>query len=444
MPQIQTIGLWERIERFWFRPVSASGFGMMRVAYGLTAFMVFALQWNNVPRYYSDHGMMPHAAMDFFLRPDYRFTILGWIMNPADVSWLYLLLLASLILVTLGIWTRAGLIVSTVLLYSFHEYNPVLLDGGDTLLRLIGLILLLSPCDRTFTLGTLRRRLRSVVQHGEDQAPSERTMAIWPYRLLLWQMICIYISSTWEKLSGTTWPSGSAVAIVLHHTGFSRIPPSIADALTPFSPLLTYSVLVAQVSWILLLILPVLTWYTPLPKRLNGSVKRTVIAAGFLMHLGITLTMDVGLFSFVIFTAYLGLLLDDDFRAIRNFFNWSDAGIVVLFDGTCGLCRRSVVILKVLDWLHRLQFADFTDERVRKEHAPDIRPAALEKAMHIKLTDGSFQKGFRAFRALCWNLPPLWVLAPLLYIPGMTVIGDWVYDNVASRRMRCGDGACRI
>jgi hypothetical protein len=215
---------------------------------------------------------------------------------------LYLLLLASLILVIVGLWTRAGLIVSTVLLYSFHEYNPVLLDGGDTLLRLIALILLVSPCDRTFTLSTLRRRLRSVVQHGKDQAPSERTMAIWPYRLLLWQMICIYISSTWEKLSGTTWPGGSAVAIVLHHTGFSRIPPSIADALTPFSPLLTYSVLVAQISWILLLILPVLTWYTPLPKRWNGSVKRTVIAAGFLMHLGITITMDVGLFSFVIFT----------------------------------------------------------------------------------------------------------------------------------------------
>jgi hypothetical protein len=38
----------------------------------------------------------------------------------------------------------------------------------------------------------------------------------------------------------------------------------------------------------------------------------------------------------------------------------------------------------------------------------------------------------------------LWLLAPFLYIPGMTVIGDWVYENVASRRMRCGDGACRI
>lgn len=435
--------LWAHIERFWFQRVSAAGFGMMRVAYGLAALCVFVAQWGNVTRYYSDVGLMPHSALSYFLRPDFRFSLLDWV-PVSGVMWLYLLLLATLVLVTLGIWTRAALAVSTLLLFSFHEYNPVLLDGGDTTLRLIAFLLLISPCDRTFTLGNLRLRLKNVVRKGADQPASDRTMAIWPYRLLLWQLICIYLSSTWEKISGTTWNDGSAVAIVMHHTDFSRLPSHVADLLTPLSPLLTYATLVAQSSWLLLLVLPVLTWFTPIPKRLNGSVKRTVMFAGFLMHLGITLSMDVGMFSYVMFAAYLGLLLDEDFHATRDLLNRSDSRIVVLFDGTCGLCRRSVVILKVLDWLHRLEFADFTDEHVRKEHAPDIKPAALEKAMHIKLTDGSFKKGFRAFRALCWNLPPLWVLAPFLYIPGMTAIGDWVYDNVASRRMRCGDGACRI
>ncbi len=434
---------WKRIERFWFRPVSAAGFGAMRMSYGAAAFIVFALQWHNVTRYYADTGLMPHGALSYFLRAEYRFSILDWVTVPA-VWWLYLLLLTSLLFVIAGVWTRVALLVSTVLLFSFHEYNPVLLDGGDTTLRLIAFILLISPCDRSFTLTNMLRRMRRVVRHASDQPASERTMPIWPYRLLLWQFICIYLSSAWEKLSGTTWLDGSAAAIVLHHPHFSRVPPAVADLLAHLSPFVTYFVLVAQLSWILLLLLPLLERFVPLPAGMSGTVKRAVLLGGVLMHLGITLFMDVGMFSYVVFAGYVGLLLDEDFRAMREFFNRKTYSIVVLFDGSCGLCRRSVTVLKSLDWLHRLTFADFTDERARLEYAPTITPAELEKAIHVRFSPTTFLKGFAGFRALCPHLPALWVLVPLLWIPGIHIPGEWVYQNIAARRMRCSDGVCRI
>ncbi len=437
-------GFAQRLERFWFRPVSAAGFGMMRVAFGIVACAELALQWKNVARYYSDSGLMPHSAVSMLLRPDFRFSLLDWVQSPSDVSWLYVLLLCSLLLVAAGLWTRAALAISTVLLYSFHEYNPVMLDGGDTVLRLLALILLVSPCDKAFTLPNALRRLRRVVQTGSDQPAHERTMPIWPYRLLLWQMSWIYISSVLEKISGSTWMGGSATAIAMHHGMFSRLPLWLADGLTSLSPTITYFVLLAQAAWVFLLLLPALPGRLRLSARIYGSIKRAILVAGVLMHGGIMLTMDVGLFSLVMFTAYLGLLVDDDFRAIRALLNRKHTQLVVLFDGSCGLCRRSVTMVRMFDWLHRVHVVDFHDASVRKRWAPDTPLASLERAMHVRLPSGTFDTGFRGFRTLATQLPLLWPLVPLLFLPGMAVPGERMYNAVASRRMRCSNGVCRL
>lgn len=121
--------------------------------------------------------------------------------------------------------------------------------------------------------------------------------------------------------------------------------------------------------------------------------------------------------------------------AVRSALNHFVKGnIVVLFDGRCGFCKRSVQVLRSLDWLHRLEYVNFYDTSLRERIAPDIPLAKLQQAMHIKLPSGRFFMGFDAFRELSWHLPLLWVVAPLLYIPGMKAIGDAVYGMVARHR----------
>ena len=116
--------------------------------------------------------------------------------------------------------------------------------------------------------------------------------------------------------------------------------------------------------------------------------------------------------------------------------------ILVLFDGHCGLCRRSVRWLRALDWLKRLRFVDFQNEEQRLAWALEIPYADLDRALHVKFPDGSTLSGFSAFRAMSWHLPPLWILAPLLYLPGMKFAGDRVYACIAERRKRCTHDAC--
>jgi predicted DCC family thiol-disulfide oxidoreductase YuxK len=145
--------------------------------------------------------------------------------------------------------------------------------------------------------------------------------------------------------------------------------------------------------------------------------------------------MDVGTFSLTVFAAYLGLLIDDDFRTMRTRLNARHPSpIVVLFDGRCGFCKRSIFVLSMLDWLHRLQFSSYHDPDHKKRYASHLSSETLNAEMHVRLSDGTFRKGFFAFRAMAWHLPALWIFAPFLYIPGVSVLGSVAYSWVAEHR----------
>ncbi len=303
-----------RIHRFWFRQVSASGFGLMRIAFGATTLLNMAMQWRNVQRYYGPHGILPQEFVSEALRKEWRFSLLDYIQAWGTDA-LYWLLLVTLALVMIGYGTRIILAICLFLLFSFHEYGIVLLDGGDSLLHIIGFILLLSPCYKTFTIHHLVRRLRMT-----KKVPIKRqlpvTMPIWPYRLLLWQMIWIYATAAYYKMGGALWYSGSAVAVVMHHGLFARLDAPIADALAFLSPAITWFTVFSQIAWVLLLLFPMLAWIgLGIP---TGGLKRFLIVCGILVHGGIMLTMDVGTFSLAVFTSYFGLFLDEDFSALRR------------------------------------------------------------------------------------------------------------------------------
>lgn len=116
--------------------------------------------------------------------------------------------------------------------------------------------------------------------------------------------------------------------------------------------------------------------------------------------------------------------------------------ISVLFDGHCGLCRRSVRWLRALDWRGRLRFVDFQNEEERRSCAPDIPYEELDRALHIRFPSGKTLNGFSAFRALCWYLPLLWPIIPFLWLPGARLTGDGVYGCIAARRKRCTHERC--
>lgn len=119
----------------------------------------------------------------------------------------------------------------------------------------------------------------------------------------------------------------------------------------------------------------------------------------------------------------------------------------VFFDGMCPVCNRSRRALQRIDWLGRLEFSDLHDRARAEADLPSVTYADMLRRMYVRRPDGRFFGGFHAFRAIARVLPVLWLLLPILWLPGASWIGTRVYDWIARNRFRraqCDSEVCSL
>jgi hypothetical protein len=165
-----------------------------------------------------------------------------------------------------------------------------------------------------------------------------------------------------------------------------------------------------QFAWTLFLILPLLRHVNRHVRSIiDGIPWRLIIIAGnSFIHLMIAVLMDVGVFSFAMFAAFFGVLDASDIARLKRWMKTITPGtIVVLYDGSCGLCKKSIFMMKICDWFSVLRLEDLHNAAARKKFAPAIPVAELDRVMHVRLPDGTFRTGFAAFRAMALRLPGL-------------------------------------
>ena len=120
----------------------------------------------------------------------------------------------------------------------------------------------------------------------------------------------------------------------------------------------------------------------------------------------------------------------------------------VLYDGDCAFCCKSLELLKKLDWLGKLDYVNVRDESLPMLREPPVVGAPLLEQMHVvPANDPHLYGGYRAVRWLAWRLPITWLVAPFLYLPGMTWLGQKIYLFIARNRFKivpCEHGVCSL
>jgi predicted DCC family thiol-disulfide oxidoreductase YuxK len=426
----------------FFTKVSSLGFSAMRVAWAAVTLAYFLASKPNWVRYYSDSGIFPLSLQEFVFRNSWRFSLFDVVTSDAGVTIVCYIFCISLFAMMVGLWPRLTTIVSVMLLFSFHERNLMILGGGDTVMRNLGFLLMISPGIYALSVHRLKPQWQQFKEHRTLlKAP---TMSIWPYRLLLWQFLIIYITSGIDKLTGSMWwKNGTAMASALHHTHFARIHGGFMDTFSIVSPIMSRATIVFELLWSLLLI-PIGFIKQWLPPFLQAfSLKRFLLLGGLVFHGGIFIFMEVGIFPWAMLLGYLGLLLDDDWKAIKRALFGSKPAHQLIYDGKCSFCIKNVFVLKLLDWGSRLQILNFQAPTHRKKMSQPIPLKQLRQALQLISNKGKIYSGFYAIRKLMWSLPALWILAPLLYIPGVPYVGNIIYQKIAEKRY-CLNGQCTI
>lgn len=131
----------------------------------------------------------------------------------------------------------------------------------------------------------------------------------------------------------------------------------------------------------------------------------------------------------------------------------------VIYDDHCGFCIRSLKVCRALDLGKRLEFHGSSRVRpgggaagaataspLRPGAFPELAHADFDNAMFTVAPDRSVARGFFAFRRIAREVPLLWPLLPLFYLPGSGAVGPRVYAWVARNRRRfgCASEVCEL
>lgn len=107
---------------------------------------------------------------------------------------------------------------------------------------------------------------------------------------------------------------------------------------------------------------------------------------------------------------------------------------IVLYDDECPLCTFQMRVLTWLDWFDVLSLVPLSNERA-KEMAPSIAREDLQEAIHCIARNGRVYRGARCIRYVGLRLPLIVPIALFLWIPGVILIAERIYQLVSRNRL---------
>lgn len=268
--------------------VDVRGLAAMRIAVGLLVLADLAIRSRDLVAHYGDAGVLPRTV----LREAYPgLSGFAWAHGLSGTPWLQGLLflvagMAGLALV-IGYRPRLMAALSFLLLVSLQARNPALLNAGDSLLRRLLLWGSLLPIGARWSVEAVRRDVPASIPVGP-------IVSIASVGLLV-QVVVVYVVNAVLKLRGDAWLSGEAVRIVF---GLDHLTVGLGDVLAGHPALLEGLGLV----WLGLLVA------SPLLLVLSGWPRAAVAVALAVGHLGMLLTLRLGLFPLVSMAALLPFL----------------------------------------------------------------------------------------------------------------------------------------
>ena len=258
---------------------------LLRIGLATTLLIDLAIRAGSLSAHYTDQGVLPRHV-HFELLPDPW----SWSLHMLSGTVFYqglLMLMAAAAAVAMGVGYRTRLmaIVSWVLLVSLHARNPLILNAGDMLLRMLLLWSVFLPLGARASIDRLRRA--EVFSDGDaaDYEPLRLSIATAGFLL---QLVIVYVVTGIAKLFGP-WPSGDAMQSIFAIDLYAK---PLATHLLEYPGLLqriSQATPWFEITVPLVALLPIMT----------QRLRLVAIAVMVLFHIGIELTLHVGLFSLV-------------------------------------------------------------------------------------------------------------------------------------------------
>ena len=127
----------------------------------------------------------------------------------------------------------------------------------------------------------------------------------WPIRLIQVQIAIVYFVAGFWKVVGPPWWDGSALYYAFAGSTFSRLGAAWAESI----PRVFFIAATVSVAW----------WEFLFPLLVGlRRLRRPALAFGVAMHLGILVTMNVGIFPYAMLACYPAFLTESEAGALAR------------------------------------------------------------------------------------------------------------------------------
>ena len=387
---------------------------VFRVGIGLLLALDTLMRWRDLRAHYADFGILPVAP---FIQQFGNRLHISLHLASGTAGWQHCLfaitLLAGLAMM-LGWRTRLATIAGWVLLVSVQNRNPMILNGGDVLLRLLYFWAMFLPLGARYSIDAA---LQTTQGAANNRLCSGGTIA------LILQIAMIYLSTSLLKTGKEWWPDGTASYFALSLDSFAT---STGVWLRQYFTLLhaaTYFVYLLEAATTFLILSPFFQ-----------VVTRTVtLAVLVLMHLNFDVTMQIGLFPWIDIVALIALLppavVD---RIVLSLKTEARLRLTIYYDGDCGFCRRVVSLLR--------EFLLVPETRLAPAQVDPAKAAlmARENSWIVEDWTGTLHIRWDAFVTVLQHVPVAGPLARRLPLGSLAFVMDPFYRLVARHRATLG------
>lgn len=286
---------------YWFGQVDSRPLSVFRIVLGLLLLKDAVYHFFIAEAFYSDAGFVPRSALEQGLLRTYRFSIMDAFAHAWQAQLFFALWVVVLILFTVGYRTRLMTVLQFLIIVSVHERNIYVLNGADTVFRVLSFWSIFIDLGQYYSVDALRERFR---RYGRTHQLADlrvetmpRTTYAFPVRMIQIQFALIYLFTAWLKLPGAAWRNGDAVYYALQLQSLTLPTGDLVFAYAPLwmLRLMTYQSLFAELVFFFFVFLP---FGQPL-------LRGIALFLGFLLHFGIGVTMSIENFSMVMIGGYL-------------------------------------------------------------------------------------------------------------------------------------------
>jgi hypothetical protein len=273
--------------RWWTEPVPAERLAALRI--GLAAVLLADVLALYLPQMNDFFGPESLAGIrgDEVSVPHWTGFLVARLGGAALLRGLMIAWAVAAGLLLVGCWSRLSAGVAWALAMFFWSANPLIHNAGDTVRNTILFYLMLCPCGAVWSADAWRRR------RTESSGPRLYVYP-WPIALLFVQLTVIYFYNGVHKVLGPQWRSGEVLHYVLGDLVMTRM--SYARLPLPY--------VVTQVTtWI------VLGWELAFPLLVLWRPTRVIaLFMGVCLHIGIGLSVELGMFAPYMLCLYLPLV----------------------------------------------------------------------------------------------------------------------------------------